>query len=167
MHVKHWSAIEKTGQELVAKLMCLSLALGTLPRPIRSVAAAAIPKATAGHRTICLFPAYYRVMVRSLKDQFSEWEWAHQRKFFSFAAGRSAVLTVWSQTAHHELTSAIGKPASATILWDLSDFYEGISRTKLLCREVKQDFPLAPAHLSLAAYAGERIIQLNGMVISA
>lgn len=167
LHVRHWSSLEKEGQEIVAKLMCLSLALGVLPKPLRAVVAAAIPKATIGYRTIGLFPAYYRTMVRTLKDQFGNWEHEHPRRFYSFAAGKSAVLTVWAQTAQQEITSAIGKPSSATLLWDLSDFYEGMSRQKLLDREIKQDFPIAAAFLSITAYSGERIIQLNGMVITA
>ena len=166
LHVRHWAAIEEEGQDLIAKLMCLSLALGTLPAQLCAVVAAAIPKATIGFRTIGLFPAYYRTMVRTLSPQFRQWEHNRQRTFFSFAAGKSAVLTVWAQAAHQELTSTIGKPSSATVLWDLSDFYEGISRPKLLDREIGQSFPLAPAFLSMAAYAGERIIQLNGLAVS-
>ena len=167
MHVRHWASIEAEGQELLAQMMCLTLALGTLPAPLRSVAAAAIPKATTGYRTIGLFPAYYRVLVRSITYHLRSWEQAHQRKFFSFSSGKSAVLTVWAQAAHHELTSAIGKPSSATVFWDLSDFYEGMSRPKLLGRGFAHDFPAAPAYLSVSAYAGERFIQLNGMVTSA
>ena len=167
VHVRHWASLEERGQDIVAKLMCLSLALGTLPRQIRAVIATAIPKAKAGYRTIGLFSAYYRTLVRTTSPSMRQWELHHPRKFYSFSAGKSAVLTVWAQTAHLEMTSAIGKPSSATILWDLSDFYEGMSRSKLLHRELAQDFPSAPAFLSIRAYAGERILQLNGIAVSA
>ena len=167
IHVKHWAALEDEGQDLLATFMCVTLALGALPSQIRTVVAAAIPKTSEGYRTIGLFPAYYRTLVRAVSPDLEEWEQMHPRKFYSFSAGRSAVYTVWSQTAQQELASAIGKPHSVTVLWDLSDFYEGMSRTRLLSREAAQDFPLAPAFLSLTAYAGERIIQLNGIAVSA
>ena len=167
LHVRHWAHLQTPGQDLVAKLMCLSLALGTLPSPIQAVVATGIPKATTGFRTIGLFSAFYRTLIRAVTDQFRAWEQVHSRTFFSFIAGRSAVMTVWAQAALQEVTTVIGKPSAATILWDLSDFYEGMSRTKLLCRAGQQHFPAAPTYLSIAAYSGERILQLHGLATSA
>ena len=167
VHVRHWARLQVIGQDLVAKLMCVSLALGTLPRQIQAVIAAAIPKATTGFRTIGLFAAFYRTLIRVVTDHYRGWEQTHSRTFFSFTAGRSAVITVWAQAAQQEITSAIGKPSAATLYWDMTDFYEGMSRTKLLCRAIQQKMPAAPTFLSISAYSGERILQLHGLVISA
>ena len=104
--------------------------------------AAGIPKATEGYRTVGLFPAFYRLMVKVTSPEVKDWELENPRTFFSFASGRSAVLTVWEQAATQELTSAIGKPSSGQALWDLSDFDEGVNRIKLYRRAAAQDFPL-------------------------
>ena len=153
--------------ECHCQLFQLSIALGILPEQIRAVVATAIPKATEGFRTVGLFSAYCRMLMRTCSPLFKKWEGRHPNRHFSFSAGKSAVLTVWSQAAQQELTSAIGRPSSATILWDLSDFYEGMCRTRLMARGMAQGFPAGPAQLSLAAYSGERVLTLNGCAVSA
>ena len=165
-HVCQWQHLEPIALEVTAKLFCLSLALGMLPEQVRAVVAAAIPKTTAGYRTVGLFSSYYRLLMRTVRPLAQDWEANHPNRLFSFTSGRSAVLTVWGQVAKQEVTSAIGRPSSATILWDLSDFYEGMSRGKLLQRAVDLDFDLATTVLSLTAYSGERVIVLDGLATS-
>ena len=167
LHVCHWHHLSEEALEITAHLFCLTIALGMLPSQIRAVVATAIPKATTGYRTIGLFPAYYRLLVRTASPMLKEWEEAHPNRIFSFSAGRSAVLTVWAQAAQQEVTSAIGKPSCATVLWDLSDFYEGMDRGILIDRAVAQQFPVELTFLSLSAYSGERIISLNGVAVTA
>ena len=117
-HVSQWASLEPIAIDATAKLFCLSLALGMLPEQIRTVVAAAITKATDGFRIVGLFPAYYRLLIRTVQPLAQRWEAAQPNKHFSFTAGRSAVLTVWAQVAKQEVTSAIGRPSSATLLWD-------------------------------------------------
>ena len=125
--------LQNDAQEINAKMLCFSIAVGDVCPflPISSSFATAIPRATEGFRIIGSIPAYYRLLARTFSPQFRGWEARRPNRHFSCAAGRSAVLTVLAQTAHQELTSAIGRPSSATVLWDLSDFYEGMSRPKL------------------------------------
>ena len=93
------------------------------------------------------------------------WEAALPNNTFSFSASRSAGFAVWAHTAQQELTSAIGRPSSATVLWDLIDFYKGMSRPKVLARAATQNFPIGPAYLFIIAYSGERIMALQGISV--
>ena len=167
MHVSHWQHLEHRRQDITAKLFQLTLAIGMMPEQVAAVVATAIPKATTGFRTVGSFAAYYRMLMRTCSPLLKQWEAAHPNKHFSFTAGKSAVLTVWAQAAEQELTSAIGRPSSATILWDLSDFYEGMCRSRLLARGIEQGLPAGLAHLSISAYSGERVQTLNGCATSA
>ena len=110
------STFKMKEEKLLQAFSGLPLRRGSYLQPFWAVVATAIPKATNGFRAIGSFSSYYRMLVRTTSPLYRQWEQEHPNKMFSFAAGRSAVTTVWAQAAQQEISSAIGKPSCATIL---------------------------------------------------
>ena len=98
-HVAHFGMLGQEGAQLLADLAQVMLAQGRVPTAIRAMLLILLPKATEGYRSIVLFPAIYRVLIRSVRPYMDRWQKEKDFPHFSFNAGKSAIKAVWIQAA--------------------------------------------------------------------
>ena len=163
-HVVHFGFLGETGAKIFEQLVRIILCQGRMPGPLRAILSILLPKATTGYRSIALFPSMYRVILRGFRPDMTQWQAHKQYPHFSFSAGKSVVKTVFMQAAEAEL-AARAKCYHAAIMWDMSDFYERISRAKLAERHANEDFPKLVADLSLDMYGTKRYLRQDTAVI--
>ena len=137
--------------------------MGTWPTQIRLITMPLLPKPKGGVRTIGMMPAVQRLWAKARRCEATEWEDRNQRKYFAAATGNSPVDTVWRQAARQEAQVASGKNA-IVILGDLEAFYEGIDRGVLLEAARETGFPEGIMRAAIAAYAGPRVLTMQGTI---
>ncbi len=160
-HPRHVTLLSDQGRETFAVICeCMEL-LGSLPSQLGLVTMPLIPKASSGHRAIGMLTALFRVWARARRPWADEWEDLHRRSYWSADRGNSPLDTIWRQECRQEAGVADGKQA-ATLLYDMSNFYEAVDRDLLLQRARRTGFPEAIIRVCLAVYAGPRMLQLDG-----
>merc|ERR1712020_353132 len=126
-----------------------------MPSQLLSTLPVLLPKPTKGFRTVGLFPALYRVLIRQQAPALQAWEARHPHPSFSFQGGQNALHRVWCQAAEAEAAAA-GKGRtrmfSGAFMQDMTDYYERIHRQKLGARHQAMDFPAAVGCLSMQQY---------------
>ena len=135
LHVKHYSMVGM-GTVQVASLLNAIEKLGEMPLSIQCVVYGLIPKHKPGkvaYRGIAAFPSLYRLWGRIRRLEAAKWEAYHFRPQLAFQKGAGCVDAVWRQAIRAE-KAALAKRFYGAFLWDLSDFYEGVSRDKLAAR---------------------------------
>ena len=85
----------------------------------------------------------------------------HDQPFLAAGKGRSAQDAVWRQALRAEAAVAQGRHA-ATVLWDLSKFFEYLSHSRLWDEGLRLRFPVALLRLSLSMFASKRILRAEG-----
>ena len=121
-----------------------------LPRQIEKVLIALLPKSSGGFRPIGLFPAVYRLWGRSRRRLAKEWELAHYRSYFVAGQHAGATDVVWRQSVRAEAGTLQGECA-ASVLWDMSKFYESFNLGDLRILALRLGFP--PAIVGPALHA--------------
>ncbi len=160
-NVRHYRLLCTPALRVVGAFMEIAELMGGLPRQLRMIPMPLIGKARGGHRAIASFTSFYRLWARVRRPVAQKWEDANDRPYFAAGKGRAPCDVVWRQAARAEASIGEGCEAGA-LLWDMASFFENISRTKLRRRLVAAGFPLAIARLALAAYAGPRVLSLEG-----
>ena len=101
------------GLGVLATLMQITECLGTMPPSARTVSVALIPKATGGHRPVCIGTAYMRLYSRARSPIVSKWEDRFRRPFLASAKATGAIDAVWRQAVDAEEAVEQGGHAAA------------------------------------------------------
>ena len=73
---------------MLAEFGGLTLALGTMPGQLMSTLSVLLPKPTSGFRTVGLFPALYRALIKQQGPALQKWEAEHPTHAFPFREGK-------------------------------------------------------------------------------
>ncbi len=161
IHPRHLSLLCKEGRQAVAAIWEAMELLGDLPRQLKLVTMPLLAKPQGGYRAIGMMAALYRVWAKARRIEATAWEQAHARSYWSADRGNAPIDTVWRQEARQEAKVSMGEQAAA-IIYDMESFFETIDRTLLLRRARQVGFPEPIVRLCLAAYAGPRMLVLDG-----
>ncbi len=156
-HPKHFGLMTDKCLQVLAAMMEAAELVGSLPRQLHLVTVPLLAKPKGGHRPIMIYTGFYRMWSRVRKPYAEQWETANRRAYYAAAKARSAQDAVWRQAVRAETGITEGKQA-ATVLWDLSMFYEHIDRQRLDARVRRTSFPLPIFRLAMAAYAAPRML---------
>ena len=160
-HLRHYSWIPREAIELVIDMFMVAEARGIFPRQLRLLQIFLVEKPKGGFRSLGLFPSLYRLWGRVRRIFARKWEIFHSRKYIIFGPGGSAVEAVWRQTILAEEAAHLGHH-SASLLWDLREYYEHVDRGKLQDRGKALDFPRPLARTSCQMYAASRVVTFSG-----
>eukprot|EP00959_Pyramimonas_sp_CCMP1952_P044867 937331-Pyramimonas_sp.AAC.1 len=107
-------------------------------------------------------PALYRVWGRIRQGEARSWEQSNRREFLAHQAGRSILELVHKQHLQAE-SGAVQEQElhSASIMWDLTNYYEHANRDKLHRRALDTGFNGAVMAIILNQYQGQRMITMN------
>ena len=144
-------------------MMQITECLGTMPPSARTVSVALIPKATGGHRPVCIGTAYMRLYSRARSPIVSKWEERFRRAFLSSAKATGAIEAVWRQALDAEEAVEQGGHAAA-ILWDLEAFFVTVDLELLEERAKAMGFPPAILQVALSMYRSPRMLGASGCV---
>jgi hypothetical protein len=124
-----------------------------------------IPKGikSPGFRDLGLFPGLTRVGVRSRVDECRKFERAHDRPFFAAGEGRAATDVVWRAAVRAEAAVGAGLEA-ATVIQDITAFFQHVRHDLLLRRCEVLGFPLWMARLAIHLYRSPRRLTMFGAV---
>ena len=107
----------------------------------------------------------YRAWARVRQSAAREWERHHRRPFLAHQTGHSIVELVFKQSLDCESYSKRNQRMhSAMVLYDLSNYYEHINRSKLATRALRNGFPAAILMIILGVYASPRYVAFQDFV---
>ncbi len=141
-------------------------ALGCFPTQIQATVTVLIPKLKSvvrAFRGIGLLPAFYRVWSRARQGLVKAWERSNRHDFVAHQKGRSITELIYMQSAQTESAVWTGQARhTATLLWDLSNYYEHIRRGPLIDRCLALRFPSKVLRVIISQYGARRLITLQG-----
>ncbi len=159
--MRHYALLSDGSLEVLADIVLVIEYLGHLPRQLRFAVMPLIAKARGGHRGIASLVGLYRLWARLRREATRAWEAANDRPYFAAGKGRGPQDAVWRQAARAEAAVSTRRQA-ATVLWDLSSFFETVRRVPLWHRARRLGFPLVLLRVALNAYAAPRALSMNG-----
>ncbi len=161
-HPRHYSMLCNDALFAVGAMMVVAELLGALPDQMRLLTMPMIPKPSKGHRAVAAFVSLYRLWAKVRRPHVEAWEARNDRPYLAAGKERSPQDLVWRQAVRAEVAVKGDKGCAATLLWDMSSFFERLNRKKLRRRLVYLDFPMPIARLAMAAYAGPRMLSMAG-----
>ncbi len=161
-HPRHYSMLCNEALVAVGAMMVIAELLGAMPDQLRLLTMPMIPKPSKGHRAVAAFVSLYRLWAKVRRPHVEAWEARNDRPYLAAGKERSPQDLVWRQAARAEVAVAGDGGCAATLLWDMSSFFERLNRKKLRRRLVYLDFPMPIARLAMAAYAGPRVLSMAG-----
>ena len=142
-HMRHYSHMGDDGLRCVGLFLTIFEMSGGMPAQLRMVMAYLVSKGSIkkGWRVINLFTSLYRLWVRIRRGAAREWELRHPRAYVAFGPGGGTIRAVYQQSLIAEAAAGKGGVVGS-VLWDLREFYEHISRALLLARGRSNNFPM-------------------------
>ena len=166
LHPKHYQLLTPDQQQVVIEFLHCIERHGNLPTQIQCCVTCLIPKqksAAAAFRGIGLLPSLYRAWARMRQGYVRDWESQHLHPVMGHQKGRSITEIIYVQAARQESQRwTDSRVHTATLLWDMSNYYEHLNRDLLLQRSSDLDFPMALARVSCNVYQSARIVSLQG-----
>ncbi len=159
--MRHYSHLSDDSLQVLADIILIIEYLGHLPRQLRFTVMPMIAKPRGGHRAIASLVGLYRLWTRLRREEARNWEAANDRPYFAAGKGRGPQDAVWRQAARAEAAVSARRHA-ATVLWDMSSFFETVRRLPLWHRAKRLGFPLVILRVALNAYAAPRALSMNG-----
>ncbi len=164
--MRHYDLLSDIALDIVSDFILILELTGALPPQLRLTTMPLIPKARGGHRAIAAFPSLYRLWSRVRRDIVRQWEAMNDRAFVAAGTGRGPQDVVWRQAARCEAAAEQGG-AAATLLWDLTSFFEAVQRVPLWFRARRLGFPAVILRVALSAYEGPRMLTMAGALSKA
>ena len=162
IQVRQFSFVSEPGCEAICCFFALVELLGFMPSVLECLHMVLLEKPKGGHRGIGIFNSWYRLWARLRRPLARKWEASHPRAYLAAVAGSSCIDTIWRHALQAEAAANVGRQVAA-FCWDLKEFYEHISRSKLLARARLLDFPLRIITVVLNTYGGRRLLVLGGV----
>ena len=166
-HVRHLALLSDDALEVLARLVHAMESVGRVPPQLRTVMVILLEKPAGGFRPIGIFSAVYRVWGKARRPYCVEWEAKNQRDYYASGKGKSPTDAVWRQALLAETTVTDSDQVAASVLWDVSKFYEQFRHDWLRERAARAHFPAALLELSLHMYSCARHLVLGGLVATA
>ena len=138
--------------------------MDTPPSQLHSVVVAQLEKPQGGYRPIGVCSSFYRLWGRLRRKQCDAWEASHDRPYFAAGSWRSPVDPVWRAGVRAELAVGDQRKSVASILWDITKFYENFSHAELAGKCKQLGFEIALVRVALVQYRAPRYITLGGFV---
>eukprot|EP00959_Pyramimonas_sp_CCMP1952_P462264 9482965-Pyramimonas_sp.AAC.1 len=116
--------------------------------------------------SIGMMSGLYRAWARVRQSAEREWERNHRRPFLAHQAGHSILELVRKQSLDCERCSKRNEQLhSAMVLYDLSNYYEHINRSKLATRALRSGSPATLPRITMGIYASPRYVGLQVLVM--
>ncbi len=161
--MRAYDLLSDAALNVVGVIFAIMETTGLLPMQLDMVEMPMIEKAKGGHRAVATLVSLYRLWAKVRKPMLTQWEQKNDRPYLASGKGRSPQTAVWRQACHAE--AAVGEGYhSATLLWDLSSFFEAVRREPLWHRARKLGFPLPLLKVALGVYGSVRVLSLGGML---
>ncbi len=161
--MRHYALLSNEALEALADIIEVTERTGMMPPQLGALAMPLLAKPRGGHRAIATFVSLYRLWSRIRRDEVRKWEGTIERPYFAAGSGKAPQDAVWRQAARAEAAVATSA-CSATLLWDLSAFFESLRRMPLWFRARRLGFPLTVAAVSFNAYGAVRLLALGGVM---
>ncbi len=162
LHVRHYRLLGDGALQALGEILATVEAAGTWPSQSQLAILAMIGKKQSGYRGIGKLPSLYRLWAKARREYAVRWESQHRRPFLAATSGVGPTDAVYRLAMRQEAATAEGREA-VTVLDDLQSFYETIDRCKLMEEGIRLGFPVGILRASLAAYAGPRMMTLEGL----
>ena len=163
MHPRALLRLPTSALRAMLRLLILAELLGAWPRCIGLVIIVLLPKADGGRRPIGLQPLLNRVWGRVRLAIAQTWQREHERPYFFAGAGKGSTVAAWKQAARAELAATVRAADYGIGLLDLAKAFERVPWDWLVTQAAKFGYNLYLLRLSLAAYALERTINIQGV----
>ena len=163
-HLRNFVFLSRGGFEALSALYTASEIHGYFPSPARKVVVALLEKPAGGFRPIGIFCSLYRLWAKCRRPLCDRWEHEHDRAYYAASRGRSTVDCVWRQAVLAQTAVAKGEH-SASVLWDISKFYENVSHEKLVDRAIRSGFPIALLRVAIQMYRAPRHLTFKGLTL--
>ncbi len=161
--MRHYDLLSDPALGIVADFIELMERTGELPPQLALIPMPMLEKPRGGHRAIANFASLYRLWTRLRREEVRRWEQKNDRCYVAAGKGRSPQDSVWRQAARAE--AAVGRgEQSASLLWDLSSFFETIRRRPLWYKVRRLGFPMAVAKLAFNTYESTRLLSIAGVL---
>ncbi len=161
--MRAYDLLSDAALDIVADIFMIMEATGHLPMQLALVEMPMIEKTKGGHRAVATLVSLYRIWAKVRKPLLTQWELQNDRPYLAAGKGRSPQTSVWRQACHAEAAVESGYH-SATLLWDLSSFFEAVRREPLWHRARRLGFPLPLLKVALCMYGSPRVLSLGGML---
>ena len=160
-HLRHYSWLDDRALTCIAIFFEIAESRGIFPRQQRLIQIFLVEKPKSGLRSLGLFGSLYRLWARVRRALAKCWELQNCRAYCIFGPGGSAVEAVWRQCLRAEEAQAKGHH-SASLAWDLREYYEHVDRGDLNRRAAETGFPPQLVRTSTQMYAASRVVTLAG-----
>ena len=142
--------------------MAFELAL-QMPRQWRALRCPLIPKPSGvGHRSVGIYASAVRVWAKARRPECDEWEHHWARDYWGCGKQRRPLDAVWRWSGAAEVAAQQAGVQVATVLQDVSAYYESIGHARLLEEAVSTGFPQVLALAALAVYRVPRYVAYEG-----
>ena len=121
---------------------------------------ALLAKKLGGHRTIAVMCSLVRITMKLLCEDARAWDAVAALPGDTAAPGVQPVVEIAKRFLSLEVAKAQGKN-SATILWDMSHFYDGIDIERLVKDVPEHDFPAVVATMALQVHVATRTLKIR------
>ncbi len=173
-HPVHYSMLSMDHIAILARFLESIERVGVFPSAMQVCLSTLIPKhkkdalqQSTPFRGIGMLTSLYRVWGKVRQDEVRSWETRNPSVQIGHQRGRSILETVYLQSATMEVAVSEGsnKLVGGAIMWDLSNYYEFVSREALWERAVSVKFPLTLLTLIFSQYQSKRLVTLDSMVV--
>ena len=157
LHPKHYSLCGDRALRVLAIFTRVMETTCLQPQQLQSYISFFVVKPKGGFRVINLFSSFYRVWIRFRRGYARRWEQENFRHYLAFTKGGGCTATVFRQAVRQETSTKTGHK-SATLYWDMKEYYEGIDRSRLVIRARQLHFPSFLLDVALRTYQYRRIV---------
>ncbi len=157
----HYCLLSDAALEAAGRLLEVMEMTSSLPKQLDVVVLAMLAKPTTGFRPTGLFVSLYRLWGRARRPYAKAWEERNGRRYFGSTEFSGAVDMVFRQAFRAEAAVGEGQ-VCATLLWDMTKFYESFDLHRLKACAGRLGFPVAITLLATRAYHSPRYVTLGG-----
>ena len=146
------------------RVLFICEATGTWPKSSALVIIALLPKSSPGFRPIGLFPWLPKIWAKLRRGYALQWEQSTDRDFIYAGPGKGADHAAWKQAARAEHAATVRGAHYGSTLLDLVKAFDMVPHHVLVREAIRLGYSLWILRLSIAAYAAERMIRIDGVL---
>ena len=164
IHPRAIARLDDTILEAIVRLMERCEETGQWPQEGSLVIIVLLPKPTGGWRPIGLLAWLPKVWMKIRRTEAAKWEKENERAYMYAGPTKGADVAAWKQAARAEVAEACHGAAYAQVLLDLVKAFDRVPHHVLVREAAALGYSLWILRLSLATYASDRLIRVDGVV---
>ena len=159
----HLALLSDQALDVLASILTAVEQACVLPRALRPVRVALIPKKTSAWRGIGVYHAVLRTYTRARLPVCQAWERSVVEPFLAQGRKTTPLDPIWRLAARAEAATRESGFA-AVAAFDVAAFFESLDWRVLWQRAVEENFPLPILRMALTLYAAPRHVGADGVV---